>query len=163
MADIKVTVTESIDAPVPAVFEYCRDPRRIYAEDPTYQVAEAAVASDGVGTTARLVAKMLIFPIESVAIEYVEVEPDQRIVFEARPTMTILGRHLGGEVFTWTWTFEPTHAGTTVTVTGVSRGGANWERALDSLFGTQKILTKQFHARLSRIKAVTEEQASTAA
>ncbi len=163
MADIRVMLTESIDAADHVVFEYCRDPRRIYAEDPTYSVAEASVAGDGVGTTARLVAKMFGFSIESVAIEFVEVEPDQRIVFEARPSMTVLGRRLGGEVFTWTWTFEPTDAGTTVTVEGVSQGGAGWERALDSIFGTQRILTTQFQARLSRIKAATETQTSTTA
>ncbi len=163
MADIRVMVTESIGAPAPAVFEYCRDPRRIYDEDPTYGVVEAAVTGDGVGTTARLVAKMFGFPIENVAIKYVEVEPDQRIVFEARPTMTILGRRLGGEVFTWTWTFEPTDAGTTVTVAGVSRGGARWERALDNIFGTQKIVTKQFQARVGRIKTATEKQTSATA
>jgi len=32
--------------------------------------------------------------------------------------MKNLGRRLGGEVFTWTWTFEPTDARTTVTVGG---------------------------------------------
>lgn len=121
------------------------------------------MTGDGVGTTARLVAKMFGFPIENVAIKYVEVEPDQRIVFEARPTMTILGRRLGGEVFTWTWTFEPTDAGTTVTVAGVSRGGARWERALDNIFGTQKIVTKQFQARVGRIKTATEKQTSATA
>ncbi len=162
MVDIRVTVTESIDAPVSTVFEYCRDPRRIYAGDPTYDVAEAAVTSGGVGTTARLATKMLMF-VENVAIEFVQVEPDQRIVFEARPTMTILGRRLGGEVFTWTWTFEPTGAGTTVTVAGVSRGGARWERSLDSIFGTQRIVTKQFQARLGRIKLGVEKQASATA
>ena len=163
MADIRVMVTESIDAPAPRGLRVLPRPAQIYAEDPTYGVAEAAVVGDGVGTTARLVAKMFGFPIEGVAIEYVEVEPDQRIVFEARPTMTILGRRLGGEVFTWTWTFEPTDAGTTVTVEGLSRGGAGWERALDSIFGTQRILTQQFQARLGRIKAATETPTSTSA
>jgi len=32
-------------------------------------VVDAAVTGDGLGTTARLVAKMLGFPIENVAIE----------------------------------------------------------------------------------------------
>ena len=118
MADIRVMVTESIGAPAPAVVEYCRDPGRISAEDPTSAVVDAAVTGDGLGTTARPAAKMLGFPIENVAIDYVEVEPDRRIVFEARPTMKNLGRRLGGEVFTWTWTFEPTDARTTVTVGG---------------------------------------------
>ncbi len=162
MAGFRVTVTEGIQAPVAAVFEYCRDPRRVYAEDPVYRVAEAAIAGDGVGTTARLVATLLHIPIESVAIDYVEVEPDRRIVFEARPTMTILGWHLGSGVVTWTWTFEPTDAGTAVTVAGVSRGGAGWERALDTISQTHRVLTKQFSARLGRIKAAVEEQPSAA-
>ena len=159
MTDMTLTLTESINAPVHTVFEYCRDPSRIYAADPTYRVADAMLNRGGVGTTARLIAKMLVFT-ESVAIEYVEFVPDRRIVFEARPTMTIAGRRLGSEVFTWTWTFESADGGTTLTVGGVNRGGSRWERALDSLFGTQRIVSKQFRDRLARIKAEVEEQAT---
>jgi hypothetical protein len=61
------------------------------------------------------------------------------------------------------WTFEPTDAGTVVTVAGVARGGARWERALDNIFGTQKVVTKQFQARVGRIKAAMEKQASATA
>lgn len=50
-----------------------------------------------------------------------------------------------------------------MTVAGVARGGARWERALDNIFGTQKVVTKQFQARVGRIKAATEKQASATA
>jgi len=159
MAGVSFALTETISAPVHAVFEYCRDPRRIYAGDPTYKVADATLTPEGVGTRAHLAAKMLIFT-EDVAIDYVEVVPDQRMVFDARPTMTIAGRQLGAEVFTWTWTFAPTDGGTTLDVAVANRGGASWERALDAL-GTEKVLIKQSRERLARIKAGAEEQAAT--
>lgn len=90
---------------------------------------------------AHVAAKVIVLT-EDVAIEYVEVVPDQRIVVEAHPTMTIAGRQLGAEIFDWTWTFEPADGGTTLAVGVVNRGGAWWERALDAL-GTEKALSKQ--------------------
>lgn len=160
MARVSLTLTVPINAPVHTVFEYCRDPRRIYAGDPTYKVADATLTPEGVGTRAQLVAKMLVFT-EEVAIEYVEVVPDKRLVFEARPTMTIAGRKLGAEVFTWTWTFAPADGGTTLALAVVNRGGGLWERALDAL-GTEKVVFKQSQGRLARIKAGVEEKAGTA-
>lgn len=148
-----------INAPVHSVFECCRDPRRIYAGDPTHKVTDATLTPEGVGTRAHVVAKVLAFT-EDVAIEYVDVVPDRRIVFEARPTMTIAGRQLGAEIFTWTWTFEPEHGGTTLTLVVVNQGGALWERALDAL-GPKKLLSKQVRDRLARIKASAEERAAT--
>jgi len=159
MTDFKVTLTEFINAPVHAVFEYCRDPGRMYAADPTYKVAAVTRRQEGVGTKARLAAKMLVLT-EDVAIEYVDFVPDRRIVFEARPTMTIAGRRMGAEVFIWTWTFEPHDGGTTVMVAGINRGGSRLERGLDTLFGTQRVVSKQFRDRLTRIKEDVEAPAA---
>jgi hypothetical protein len=126
---------------------------------PTYKVVEVMLSPEGVGTRARLAAKMLVLT-EEVAIEFVEFVPDRRIVFEGRPTMTIAGRRMGAEVFTWTWTFEPRDGGTTLTVAGLKRGGSRLEHAVDTLFGTQRVVSKQFQNRLTRIKAAVEAQAS---
>jgi len=158
MPDIDFTTTQAIHAPVHAVFEYCRDPRSIFAGDPVYRVVDATVTPEGVGTRGHLVAKMLGLS-EDVAIEYVEVVPDERIVYEARPTVTIAGRRLGAEVFTWAWAFLPVAGGTELTVHVANRGGARWERALDAL-GTQRVLTRQSRARLARIAAAVEGQAA---
>ena len=158
MPDIDFTTTLSIHAPVHVVFEYCRDPRSIFAGDPAYQVTDATVTPESVGTRGHLVAKMLGLS-EDVAIEYVEVVPDKRIVYEARPTVTIAGRKLGAEVFTWAWAFLPAAGGTELTLRVANRGGARWERALDAL-GTQRVLTKQSRARLARIAAAVEGKAA---
>lgn len=155
---IRLTFTVSIDAPVHTVYEYCRDPRRIYAGDPDYTVSGATLTPEGVGTTTQLAAKLLVFT-EDIAIRYVEVVQDQRIVFEAHPTATIAGRHFGAEIFTWTWTFAPAEGGTSLTVAVVNEGGARWERALDSL-GTERVLSRQIRGRLARIKAGVEEEAA---
>ncbi len=82
--------TEFIDAPAHSVFEHCRDPRRIYAGDPIMKVADATLTPEGVGTRAHLKAKMPLFT-ETVAIEYTEVVPDRRIVFQGDPTMIFAG------------------------------------------------------------------------
>jgi uncharacterized protein YndB with AHSA1/START domain len=75
-----------IDAPVHSVFDFCLDPRRIFAGD-AMKVADATLIPEGVGTTAHLADKLLIF-VQDVSIEYVEVVPDQRIVFEGDWRMT---------------------------------------------------------------------------
>ena len=43
-----------IDAPVHDVFEYCRDPRHLFAGWPQLEVTEVVITPDGVGTTARI-------------------------------------------------------------------------------------------------------------
>lgn len=140
MTDVTLSFEVDIDAPVHTVFEYCRDPRSIYAGDPTYNVADATLTTEGLGTRARLVAKMLVFT-EDVAIDYVEIVPDQRIVFEARPKMTItrLGRFvIPGSLHTWTWTFAPEDGRTRLTVSVVEHDAPRRERALDALSGPSR-------------------------
>ena len=158
MVHINLTQAVSINAPVHTVFDYCRDPRRIYAGDPTYKVVDATLTPDGVGTRGHVAAKVVGLT-EDVAIEYVDFVPDERIVFEARPTATIAGRQRGAEIFTWTWTFVPADDGVTLTVDVVNQGGAWWERALDAL-GTERVVSKQLRARLARVKASVEGQGS---
>lgn len=153
--------TAWIDAPVHSVFEYSRDPRRIYAGDPMMKVADATLTPEGVGTKAHLKAKMFVLS-ETVAIEYIEVVPDQRIVFQGDPTMTFagLGRGISIPIHTWTWTFEPENGGTRLTLVVVEENPPRWYRILDRVFDTSS--RKQVNDRLARIKAATEEQATTA-
>ena len=102
-----------IDAPVHSVFDYCLDPRRIFAGDPM-KVVDATLIPEGVGTTAHLTDRMLIF-VQDVPIEYIEVVPDQRIVFEGDWRMTIMGLGIGfsAGIHSWTWSFASEDEGDT--------------------------------------------------
>ena len=153
--------TVLIDAPVHSVFEYCRDPRKIYAGDPMMKVADASLAHEGVGTKAHLTSRVFLF-VEDVTIDYVEVTPDQRIVFEAHPTMTPVGLGLksGISVAThrWTWAFESEDGGTRLDLVVVEQDPPRWQRAMDRL--TEKSFNRQVRDRLARIKTAVEEQAT---
>lgn len=166
MTDVVLTFEVSVDAPVHTVFEYCRDPRRIYAGDPMYTATDATVTVEGVGTRAHLVTGPGAFS-EDVAIEYVELVPDRRIVFDAHPdvTLAVLGRHtITGSVHRWTWTFTPEAGGTHLAVAVVEQDAPRWERVMDLL--TVRTMTrmfcKQVRGRLARIKAAAEEQSAAA-
>lgn len=150
----------SINAPVDTVFEYCRDPRKIYAGDPTHNVSESTLFPEGVGTRAKVVVKTVAFT-EEIAIEYVECVPDQTIVFTGDPKMTIAGLGpFGDDIHTWTWTFAPEDGGTRMTVVVVSQEDAPWwERLFDRI--TAKNFSKEITGRLARIKAGAEEQAAS--
>jgi uncharacterized protein YndB with AHSA1/START domain len=104
---------------------------------------------------------MLIF-VQDVPIEYVEVVPDQRIVFEGDWRMTIMGWGIGfsAGIHSWTWSFIPEDEGTRLTMRVVVFKSPRWQRVLDRV--AEKSYTKQIRERLARIKAAAEEQASTA-
>jgi uncharacterized protein YndB with AHSA1/START domain len=152
--------TVLIDAPVGSVFEYCRDPRGVYAGDPMMKVAGATLTSEGVGTEAHLTAKMPLFT-ETVALEYTEVVPDERIVFQGHPTMKFLGRGRGVSVpvHIFTWTFEPEKGGTRLNLVVEEQDPPRWYRILDRLI--DKSFREQVNDRLARIKAGAEEQTTT--
>ena len=149
-----------IDAPVHSVFDYCLDPRRIFAGDPM-KVVDATLIPEGVGTTAHLTDRMLIF-VQDVPIEYIEVVPDQRIVFEGDWRMTIkrLGIGFSAGIHSWTWSFTPEDEGTRLTMRVVVHKSPRWQRLLDRM--AEKSYSKQIRERLARIKAAAEEQAATA-
>jgi hypothetical protein len=97
-----------LDAPVEKVFDYVKDPQHFWeAWDEEWRrhmaVAEVKMAPDaGVGSTIRLMGRMLlIFHMEWVMTreEYV---PNERIVDHS---------NTGG---VWTFTFEPDETGTTL-------------------------------------------------
>lgn len=149
-----------IDAPVHPVFDYCLDPRRIFAGDPM-TVADATLIPGGVGTTAHLADRMLIF-VQDVPIEYIDVVPDQRIVFEGDWRMTIKGLGIGfsAGVHSWTWSFTPEDEGTRLTTRVVVHKSPRWQRVLDRM--AEKSYSKQIRERLARIKVAAEEQAAPA-
>ncbi|MDN4474366.1 SRPBCC family protein [Demequina sp. SYSU T00192] len=103
-----------VDAPVHTVFEYCRDPRKLHDGDPI-EVVDADVTDAGPGTTAQL-RYPAPFPLdEDVAFTFTEEVPDERIVFEAVPTLWMRGHHRPHHGFppdTFIWTFEPEDGGT---------------------------------------------------
>ena len=180
--------TVLIDAPVHAVFEYCLDPHGMYVGDPMMKVVDATLTPDGVGTKAQLKAKTPLFT-ETVSIEYTEVVPDERIVFEADAVMVWFGLGRGISIATHelTWTFDtdyqdsagsnhgtPTNAsltpgrvganalelvGTGLDLVVVVQNPPMWQRAFDRLL--DKSARKMFNGRLARIKAAVEEQATT--
>jgi hypothetical protein len=130
MTDLVSRFTEFIDAPVHAIFEYCRDPRQIYAGDPNRTVTEVSVSPEGVGTTARVLERVGFFVTWDIALEYVEVSQDERLVFDARPRLTVrgLGRPLlSPAVHSWTWTFDPEDGGTRLNLLVVERDPAWWD------------------------------------
>lgn len=165
MTDVSLSFEVIIDAPVHTVFEHCLDPRSVYADDPVYRVSEATVVPEGVGTRAHVATKGVFS--EDVTLEYVDLTPDQRIVFEGRPRMTVAGSErfsISGSLHTFTWTFAPESGGTRLRLDVVEHDAPRWERALDLLTvkaGT-KMFRKQIQGRLDRIKAATERRAASA-
>lgn len=104
---------------------------------------------------------MLIF-VQDVPIEYVEVVPDQRIVFEGDWRMTIMGLGIGfsAGIHSWTRSFVPEDEGTRLTMRVVEFKSPRCQRVLDRV--AEKSYSRQIRERLARIKAAAEEQAATA-
>jgi len=152
--------TVLIDAPVHSVFEHCLDPHGIYVGDPMMKVADATLTPDGVGTEARVEAKTPLFT-ETVAIEYTEVVPDERIVFTGDAVMVWfgLGRGISIATHVLTWTFQPEDGGTRLNLAVVVQNPPMWQRVFDRLL--DKSSQKMFNGRLTRIKAAAQEQATT--
>jgi uncharacterized protein YndB with AHSA1/START domain len=166
MTDTSLDFEVVIDAPAHTVFELCRDPRRIYAGDPTHEVTQAALAPEGVGTTARVVATAGPFH-EDITLQYVEQVPEERIVFDAYPRTTLRGLRrweIPSARHTWTWTFAPSDAGTRLHVAVLEHDAPLWERTFDTLLrhAPTRMFRKEIDARLARIKAAAEKQAASA-
>lgn len=149
-----LVMTETINAPVEQVFNFVREPantfRALAGGDPRAEILDMAVTPEGVGTTARVV-----FPLPGftrlgltgeVFNEIIEVVPNRRIaVNSSSPAAGAMNSALVGRLFkfdgTWTWTFEPEHGGTKLTVDYVE--AASWPVYLfDRL--TEKLQTRSF-------------------
>ncbi len=153
--------TVLIDAPVRSVFEHCLDPHGMYVGDPMMKVVEATLTPDGVGTKALLKAKTPVFT-ETVALEYTEVVPDERIVFTGDAVMVWfgLGRGISIATHVLTWTFQPEDGGTRLDLAVEVENPAMWQRFFDRLL--DKSSQKMFNGRLARIKAAAEDKAAAA-
>ncbi len=86
----------------------------------------------------------------------------QRIVFTGDAVMVWfgLGRGISIATHVLTWTFQPEDGGTRLNLAVVVQNPPMWQRAFDRLLDESS--QKMFNGRLARIKAATEEQATTA-
>ena len=103
------TLTRSItvNAPVEKVFDHVLDIRKFWVW-PDIALAEVTQTPEGVGSSARIWTHFLGFHMEG-GMEYTEVVRPERITAEVGFAM---------EHPTWTFTFEPTDGGTTLTARG---------------------------------------------
>lgn len=166
MTDITLRFESRIDAPVRPVFEACRDPRSLYADDPTHDVVACTTTPEATGTTALIRAREGLF-IEDIDLDYVEVVPDERIVFEARPNATLRRVNrikIPGALHVWTWTFTPQAEGTRLTLVVVEKDAPRWERLMDTVFRGMptRMFSKEVEGRLSRLKTRVEQQTRSA-
>ena len=159
MADFMRTYTVFVNAPVHTVFEYCRDPRRIYAVDPKLEVRDITLTPEGLRSRVHLVSKGVVS--EEATTECIEFVPDQRIVWKSHPKVSVAG--MTKEIShgpTWTWTFAPEDGGTTLTLVFLEQEPAWWQRAFDVL--AERTWSKQHRGWLASIKTGAEEQAAAA-
>jgi uncharacterized protein YndB with AHSA1/START domain len=161
MTAMRTRVEESIhvDAPPSAVFDYCLDPRQLFAADPKH-VVDAQLAPGGVGTTAHLSMKLGVLE-EHDRLEYVEVVPDRRIEIAMQPTMSPRGLakpHHQTALYSLIHEFAPEGHGTVMTLRVQVHDAPLYERMIDRLEG--KGAEKMVHNRLQRIAKAVEGAAA---
>jgi uncharacterized protein YndB with AHSA1/START domain len=161
MTATRTRVEESIhvDAPPSAVFDYCLDPRQLFAADPKH-VVDAQLAPGGVGTTAHLSMKLGVLE-EHDRLEYVEVVPDRRIEIAMQPTMSPRGLarpHHETALYSLIHEFAPEGHGTVMTLRVQVHDAPLYERMIDRLEG--KGAEKMVHNRLQRIAKAVEGAAA---
>lgn len=147
-----------IGAPTSVVAEYCSDPRNVFAGE--FEFSDIVLSPEVVGTTARGQSKGAGH--EEILIKYVEYVPEQRIVFEVHPKMTVpkVGWGIGFAVHVLTWRFAAVEGGTRLALEIVERDPPWWQRLLD-VMGARS-WAKLVRSRLGRIKAAVEENAPSA-
>ncbi|HWS57613.1 MAG TPA: SRPBCC domain-containing protein [Actinotalea sp.] len=149
-----------IDASVHDVFEYCRDPRHLFAGWPALEVADVVLTPEGVGTTAHIVgrfAKGMI--VEQIEREYTEVVPDERIVSTAHATVRFAGRTkdvANGPIFTWL--FEARDGGTALTFVVLEEHLGWWQNLLETV--SAAVMAKSMQSMLVAIKTGVEGAAN---
>jgi uncharacterized protein YndB with AHSA1/START domain len=151
------TYTVSIDAPVHAVFEHCRDPRNMFAGHPKIHVDDATLTPEGVGTVAHV--RNQTMPVtEYVTHEFTEFVPDERIVITSH--LRMLNRDLKQHV-RWTWTFAPEGDGTRLTV-DFENTDITWfeEKMMNTV--AEKGWAHTVNGWLAHIKTAVEKESATA-
>jgi uncharacterized protein YndB with AHSA1/START domain len=163
MTDFTRSYEVLIDASVHDVFEYCRDPRHLFAGWPALEVIDVVMTPEGVGTTAHIVgtfARGMI--VEQIEREYTEVAQDERIVTKAHAKVRFAGLPkdvANGPIFTWL--FEGSDGSTKVTLV-VLEEDLNWvQNLLESVSAVA--MGKNLHGMLAALKAGVESQTSSAA
>jgi uncharacterized protein YndB with AHSA1/START domain len=163
MSDFTRSFDIQVNAPVHAVFEYCRDPRHLFEGWPELEVTEVVTTPLGVGTRAHIVGRFLGgMMVEQIEREFTEVAPDERIVSRAHAKVRFVGRTTDvprGPVFTWL--FEPEGAGTKLTFVALEEDLGWWQRAMESVSAV--VMTKKMHRMLEAIKTGVEQGGSAAA
>lgn len=152
------TYTVTINAPVHAVFEHCRDPRNMFAGHPKITVDDATLTPDGVGTVAHV--RNRTMPVtEYVTHEFVTFVPDRQIIINSHLRMfnRDLKQHVG-----WTWDFTPEGEGTRLDVFFENTGISWLEDATYDWFGGDQ-WAKTVNGWLAHIKAEVEKQAAPTA
>ena len=163
MTDFTRSYDVSINAPVHDVFEYCRDPRHLFAGWPALEVTDVVMTPEGVGTTADIVGKFAGgMIVEQIEREYAEVAQDERIVTKAHGKVRFARQTkdvANGPIFTWL--FEGTASGTKVTLV-VLEEDLNWlQNLLESVSAVA--MGKNMHGMLVALKTGVESQSSSAA
>jgi uncharacterized protein YndB with AHSA1/START domain len=152
------TYTESIHAPVHAVFEHCRDPRNMFAGHPKIQVEDATLAPEGVGTVAHVLNRATPGLTEHVTHEFTEFVPDERIVITSH--LRVLNRDLKQHVG-WTWSFAPEGDGTRLTV-DFENTDITWFEDVMYAWGGGAQWDKTVNGWLHHVKAAVEKKSASA-
>jgi uncharacterized protein YndB with AHSA1/START domain len=163
MADFTRTYEVNINAPVHDVFEYCRDPRHLFGGWPGVEVADVVMTPEGVGTTARIVAKLAKgMMVEQIEREYTGFVPDERIVSKAHVKVRFLGRTKDtNNAPVITWLFEGRDGGTRLSLIFLEEDLGRFQNLTESV--SAAVVGKNMHSMLTAIKNGVESQTSPAA
>lgn len=159
MTDFTRSYDVVINAPVPDVFAYCRDPRHLFEGWPELEVTSVVMTPEGVGTKAHITGRFLGGTIvEQVEREYTEFVPDHLIVSRARATVRVAG--WTKDVTTspvFTWRFEAQGAGTRLTIGVLEKDLGPWLNLLRETVGGA-VMARKMRAMLAAIKTGVEVQ-----
>ena len=122
-------------------------------------MTDVVMTPEGVGTTARIVAKFARgLMVEQVVREYTEFVPDARIVTRAHGTARFAGRTRElASLPVFTWLFEAADGGTKLTFV-LEEDLTWWQRMLAPV--SALAMSKDFHSMLAAIKSGVERHAS---
>ena len=140
MANYRLRLGISIEAPVEKVFAFLRDPVNAWAGYPKAEITDVKVTPEGIGTTNRFRIAYLGIT-EKGTHEYTEFIPNRRIGVKS-----LLGPFFG-------WTLEPEEGGTTGLTLVVEEEG-NLAYVINSLL--EKRMRRGFETMLATIKATVE-------
>lgn len=163
MPDFTRNYETFIAAPVHDVFEYCRDPRHLFAGWPELEVTDVVMTPEGVGTKAHIVGRFFKgMMVEQIEREFTEFVPEERIVTRAHATVRFAGRNkevANGPVFTWL--FEDRDGGTELTLVVLEEDLSRWQGPLESV--SAAVMAKKLNGMLAAVKAGVEIPAPSTA